>query len=128
MNYPVPGICPVCGRKLAVSKLSCHYCETTIEGNFESCKFCGLSPEQKYFVEIFLKSRGNIKEVERELGISYPTVRSRLDNVLEAMGYQVEQAQVEQEEMSQQRKEILEKLAQGKITADAAIKQIKALD
>ncbi len=125
MAHPVPGLCPVCGQKLSVSKLTCHHCETTIEGNFESCRFCGLSAEQKHFVEVFLKSRGNIKEVERELGISYPTVRGRLDNVLEAMGYRVEQE--DRLETSRQRRDILEQLAKGEIAADDAVKLLKAL-
>ncbi len=125
MAHPVPGLCPVCGQKLTVSKLTCHHCETTIEGNFESCRFCGLTPEQKHFVEVFLKSRGNIKEVERELGISYPTVRGRLDNVLEAMGYRVEQE--DQAEVSRQRRHILEQLANGEIGADEAVKLLKNL-
>ncbi|HHW98975.1 MAG TPA: DUF2089 domain-containing protein [Firmicutes bacterium] len=125
MAHPVPGLCPVCGQKLAVSKLTCHHCETTIEGNFESCRFCGLTAEQKHFVEVFLKSRGNIKEVERELGISYPTVRGRLDNVLEAMGYRVEQE--DRTEVTRQRRDILEQLSRGEIGADEAVKLLKAL-
>ncbi|NLW17475.1 MAG: DUF2089 domain-containing protein, partial [Firmicutes bacterium] len=84
-----------------------------------------LTPEQKHFVEVFLKSRGNIKEVERELGISYPTVRGRLDNVLEAMGYRVEQE--DQAEVSRQRRHILEQLANGEIGADEAVKLLKNL-
>jgi len=125
MAHPVPGLCPVCGQKLAVSKLTCHHCETTIEGNFESCRFCGLTAEQKHFVEVFLKSRGNIKEVERELGISYPTVRGRLDNVLEAMGYRVEQE--DRSEIARQRRDILEQLSRGEIGADDAVKLLKTL-
>lgn len=125
MDHPVPGLCPVCGQKLAVSKLTCHHCETTIEGNFESCRFCGLTAEQKHFVEVFLKSRGNIKEVERELGISYPTVRGRLDNVLEAMGYRVEQE--DRSEIARQRRDILEQLSRGEIGADDAVKLLKTL-
>ncbi len=125
MAHPVSGLCPVCGQKLAVSKLTCHHCETTIEGNFESCRFCGLTAEQKHFVEVFLKSRGNIKEVERELGISYPTVRGRLDNVLEAMGYRVEQE--DRSEIARQRRDILEQLSRGEIGADDAVKLLKTL-
>lgn len=125
MSHPVPGLCPVCGHKLGVSKLTCHHCETTIEGDFESCRFCGLTADQKSFVEVFLRSRGNIKEVERELGISYPTVRSRLDNVLEAMGYRVDQ--MDRAEAGQRRKEVLDQLARGEISAEEAVKLLKAL-
>lgn len=125
MRHQVPGICPVCGEKLDVTKLTCHHCETTIEGNFENCRFCGLNPEQKNFVEVFIKCRGNIKEVERELGISYPTVRGRLDNVLEAMGYRVDQ--MDRGEMSNRRKEVLDQLAKGEISAEEAVKALKSL-
>ncbi|MGI6344994.1 MAG: DUF2089 domain-containing protein [Bacillota bacterium] len=125
MGYPVPGVCPICGKKLAVTELTCHYCETKISGDFESCRFCGLTPEQKAFVEVFLRSRGNIKEVERELGISYPTVRSRLDNVLEALGYHVEQAP--RPDYSQQRKEVLEQLSRGELSAEEAVKLLKSM-
>lgn len=127
MSHPVPGICPVCGHKLGVTKLTCHHCQTTIEGDFESCRFCGLTAEQKSFVEVFLRSRGNIKEVERELGISYPTVRSRLDNVLEALGYRVEQ-QTERAEAAGRRKEVLDQLSRGDISAEDAVKLLKALN
>ena len=126
MAYPVPGLCPICGQKLSVSELTCHHCETTIRGDFTSCRFCNLSAEQKYFVEVFLKSRGNIKEVERELGISYPTVRSRLDNILEAMGYKVEQGG--REESSQERRDILERLSRGDISAEDAVRLLKGVN
>ncbi|MGI6357982.1 MAG: DUF2089 domain-containing protein [Bacillota bacterium] len=125
MSHPYPGLCPVCGHKLAVSKLTCHHCDTTIEGDFESCRFCGLNSEQKHFVEVFLRSRGNIKEVERELGISYPTVRSRLDNVLEAMGFRVDEA--ERAEVASRRRQVLDQVSKGEISAEDAVKLLKAL-
>jgi len=124
--HPVPGLCPVCGQKLSVSKLTCHHCETTIEGDFVNCRFCGLTPEQKHFVEVFIKNRGNIKDVERELGISYPTVRGRLDNVLEAMGYRVDEE--DRAEVAHRRRAILDQLSKGEIGADDAVKLLKALD
>ena len=67
MNREALGRCPVCGEELYVTKLSCPKCHTTIEGNFILCKFCKLTNEQKRFVEIFLKNRGNIREIEKEL-------------------------------------------------------------
>lgn len=104
---------------MQVTKLHCHSCKTNIEGNFDSCKFCRLSEEQREFIEVFLTSRGNIKEVERLLGISYPTVRSRLDAVLESLGYRVER------EQDQRRKEILEALDKGEISSEEAIKLLR---
>lgn len=124
MSRPMLGQCPVCGSKMNVTRLHCNNCDSTLEGRFDTCKFCQMSPEQQVFVEIFLKSRGNIKEVERELGISYPTVRSRLDSVLEVLGYQTEAVM---EDYSQRRKEILEALDGGELTADEAAKILKQL-
>ncbi|HHW72071.1 MAG TPA: DUF2089 domain-containing protein [Firmicutes bacterium] len=112
--------CPVCGKALGVTKLQCSSCHTSIEGRFEPCRFCRLNAEQRQFIEVFLTSRGNIKEVERLLGISYPTVRSRLDNVLEALGYRVERDQ------DQRRKEIIEALDKGEITSQEAIKLLQS--
>ena len=87
MNYKIPNQCPVCDHEMKISELTCTYCPTKIEGEFSSCKFCRLPSEQLIFMEAFIKCRGNIKEVEKDLGISYPTVRSRLDSVIEALGY-----------------------------------------
>jgi len=119
------GRCPVCGEALDVTRLSCPRCETSIEGRFETCKFCQLSNEQKDFVEIFIKSRGNIKEVERELGVSYPTVRGRLDAIIQALGYPVEREKEDEAQTAARRKGILDSLAKGEIHAEEAIKLLK---
>lgn len=119
------GKCPVCGEALDVARLSCPRCETSIEGRFETCKFCQLTNEQKDFVEIFIRSRGNIKEVERELGISYPTVRGRLDAVIQALGYPVERDREDESQTATKRKNVLDSLARGEIPAEEAIKLLK---
>ncbi|MCL4425374.1 MAG: DUF2089 domain-containing protein [Firmicutes bacterium] len=125
---PMPGRCPVCGEKMDVVRLHCPRCDTSIEGHFQLSRLCGLTQEQRDFVEIFLKSRGNIKEVERELGISYPTVRSRLEAVIEALGYRVDTAAPEEERpQADRRKEILEALNRGEITAQEAVRLLKKL-
>jgi hypothetical protein len=80
------GKCPVCGGEMAITRLKCRKCETEISGDFTPCIFCRLDKDQEGLVTVFLKNRGNIREVERELGISYPTVRSRLDDALQALG------------------------------------------
>ena len=74
--------------------------------------------EQKYFVEVFIKNRGNIKEIEKELGISYPTVRNKLDKVISDLGHTVKKSSVNQ-------KEIIEKLRNGEITKEEALKLLK---
>lgn len=122
----MPGRCPVCDSSMNVTRLACEQCGTALEGNFETCRFCQLTREQKEFIEIFIASRGNIKEVERVLGISYPTVRSRLDAVIEALGYRVEAKPVEDEETAARRKSVLESLSRGEITAEQALKMLRS--
>jgi len=117
MKKTVIGTCPVCASKLKVAKLHCHSCSTSIEGDFELDKFSYLSKDQKWFVEVFVKNRGNIKEIEKEMGISYPTVRRNLDQVIEALGYR-NTPKVE----SIDKKSILERLDQGEITSEEALK------
>ncbi len=125
MRRKALGRCPVCGEGLDVARLTCPSCETSIEGRFETCKFCQLTNEQKDFVEIFIKSRGNIKEVERELGISYPTVRGRLDAVIQALGYPVEREKEDESQAAVKRKNVLDSLAKGEIRPDEAVKLLK---
>ena len=120
MKREVLGKCPICDDELHVSKLSCDNCKTNIEGKFDLCKFCKLTNEQKSFVEIFIKSRGNIKEIEKEMGISYPTVRSKLENVIESLGYSPKYTEPEVN-----KKEVLEKLSSGEITSDEAVKLLQ---
>ncbi len=120
MKKQVLGTCPVCGRNLKVVRLECTNCKTAIEGSFELDKFNYLTKEQKYFVEIFIKNRGNIKEIEKDLGISYPTVRRNLDEVVEALGYNVSV-----EETAVDKKEVLDRLSKGEISSDEALKILK---
>lgn len=117
----VIGRCPICNEKFTVTRLSCPKCGTALEGEFSLCKFCYLTREQRTFIEIFIKCRGNLKEMEKELGISYPTIRSRLENVIMALGYKVEEV----EGSTVNRKEILEKLEKGEISPQEAIKLLK---
>ena len=117
--------CPSCGRDLEVNRLSCTHCETVIQGRFVPCRFCKLSPESLAFVELFVKNRGNIKEVERELGISYPTARGKLNAVIEELGFQVET--VEEDESAVRRREILDRLNRGEMKASEAAELLSEL-
>lgn len=119
MKKEALGRCPVCDNEMKVTRQHCHNCDTTIEGNFELCKFCKLTDEHKYFIEVFIKNRGNIKEIEKELGISYPTVRNKLENVIQALGYKPERTP------SVDKRDVLNKLQSGEITADEAVKLLK---
>lgn len=123
MKFKAPNCCPVCSHEMTISRLSCGHCQTRIEGNFTSCKFCRLPVEQQEFIEVFLKCRGSIKDVEKELGISYPTVRNRLDGVIQALGYRV-QKQADGED-KHQKEEIFRALEKGAISAQEAIKLLR---
>jgi hypothetical protein len=85
------GQCPVCGDALEVTRLHCRNCDTTIDGHFHAGRLSQLTPDQLLFVEVFLKNEGKIYKVEKELGISYPTVRSRLLEAIAALGYTPEE-------------------------------------
>lgn len=122
------GRCPVCAGELTVTRLQCLACETAIEGRFRLGRFSRLSTEQLGFLEVFVKNRGVIKDVEAELNISYPTVRARLDELLRGMGYPTggddrspRQAQAEKRE---ERRRILEALRAGSIGAEDAAKRL----
>src|SRR5262245_40858382 len=119
--YEVSGRCPVCGGQMTVTRLECGACHSTLEGQFavsSSGRATGgtsfgrlerLNPEQLEFVEIFLRSRGIIKNVEAILDISYPTVKARLNNIIESLGFQVEE-EMPDPERRRERREILQDL------------------
>lgn len=124
MKHPIPKQCPVCHSKLVVQQVGCDHCHTIITGRFETTRLAALNQEQLKFVEIFLKVRGSIKEMERELNISYPTVRNRLEQVVEALGYKQEYTDSERSEV---RQEILNQLDRGEITSEEALKRLGEL-
>jgi hypothetical protein len=113
------GRCPVCNGSLYISELSCRDCEVKIRGKFEVPMFARLTDEEREFLMIFLRSRGSLRDVQRELALSYPTVRSRLDALLAKMGIVTSRAS--QEEIS----DVLNKLEAGELSAENAIKLIR---
>ncbi|MDF2911565.1 MAG: hypothetical protein K0Q56_2446 [Sporolactobacillus laevolacticus] len=129
MKYKAPSKCPVCGESLSITKLGCSKCATSIEGDFQPCEFCRLPEEDLEFIKVFIKCRGNIKDVEKELGISYPTVRGKLDTVIRALGFEVTAKETMQEKKGKEiaRNEILDQLSKGEITAKEATEKIKNL-
>ena len=122
MASPVIGRCPICNEMLEVTKLHCHACDTTIEGHFGLGRFYLLNAEQLAFVETFVRCEGKINKVEEEMGLSYPTVRGRLNEVIRALGYEVRE---DASPSADQRKAILEQLANGQISSDEAIKLLR---
>ena len=124
----VLGRCPFCGDELHVARLQCASCQTAIEGRFNLGRFQRLSPEHLAFLEVFIKNRGIIRNVEAELGLSYPTVRNRLDEVIRALGFEVRDEQEPPREPGdepERRREVLERLKRGEISAEQAIKLLK---
>lgn len=116
------GRCPVCGGKLYVVELACLNCDTKIRGHFEIPEFSRLDEAEREFLLIFLRSRGSLRDVQRELALSYPTVRSRLDALLVKMG--IIASGPSKEEID----EVLLKLERGELSADEALNLIKKED
>jgi hypothetical protein len=136
MAHDVISTCPVCSSELAVTRLHCGSCGTTLEGDFSVGRFGRLNRDQLALLESFLRSRGNLREMERELGISYPTVRSRVEALVRALGFgeradaeDLDDAQAEPTAGSapQGREAILESLARHEISAEDAAAAIRAL-
>lgn len=159
--YRAPHKCPVCQSRMFITQLSCPSCDSRLEGRFDGCLFCSLSPEESRFLITFIKNRGSIKDVERELGVSYPTVRAALDGLINSLGLAdcddecprealtsgdaAENASQESQprdttegsasakrnydtgDKARARRDILNLLAQHRITADEAARQLKKL-
>jgi hypothetical protein len=147
MVHDVIATCPVCASELTITRLHCRACGSALEGEFGVGRFGKLDREQLSLLESFLRSRGNLKEMERELGISYPTVRGRVDALVRALGFgdapldditldeaefdidtdleaQAPAAPVDQ---AAQRRDILERLARKEIGAEEAAEALREL-
>jgi len=115
-----PTNCPVCNHRLATTRLTCPECTTELSGAFTSCEFCVLSDEDREVLRVFLASRGNMKELERHLGVSYPTARARYDGLLSKLG--IERAAAP----APSRIELMEQVARGEIDVDEAMRRLEA--
>ncbi len=131
--YPVPGICPVCGDELAVTRLHCGRCATTLEGLFTLGRFHYLTREQQQFIGIFIKCRGKIKDVEQALDISYPTVVKLLDELVAAL--EVDTVEIAEPSAPalpeapaispERRRTILDDLSNGRISSAEALRLLQ---
>jgi hypothetical protein len=140
--YPVVSTCPVCHHDLHVVKLQCENCDTALEGRFSLSKFNYLTTEQLYFIELFVKNRGNIKSVEKEMDLSYPTIKKMLDDVIVGLGYKPDAAEEDAPKSKEKDKEkekeqegpkvtkldILEKIDKAELSVEAALELIKKLN
>jgi len=112
--------CPVCDGELTVTRLRCETCDTVIEGRFANGAFAGLTPEQLDFIETFVRCEGKITRMQDEMALSYPTIRSRLQEVIRALGY--EPGKETGEVSDEKRASVLEGIDSGKITAEEAMR------
>jgi len=121
--------CPACGGDMLVRCMGCSRCETEVHGRFSTTVFDRLTPDNLAFIEVFVRLRGNIKEMERELGIPYNAVRNRLDEAIRELGFDTEAptlpAAPSQEDP--RRKTVLERLERGEIDSQTAIAELENL-
>ena len=122
--WRMPERCPTCGGELQVRELSCTECKTEIRGHFHPCDFCRLSEDESTFLRVFVLSRGSLKAVGKELGISYPTVSSKLEDIIAALSGETEK-RAEGDEASA-RGEILDRIASGDLSAEEGLRLLKA--
>lgn len=144
MVHDVIATCPVCSGELTIARLHCRSCGTALEGEFGVGRFGRLDREQMSLLESFLRSRGNLKEMERELGISYPTVRGRVDALIRSLGLAEGPAGDADDDfdadfadgfdeppptagLADERRDILERLARKEMSADAAAAALREL-
>ncbi|MEI7577937.1 MAG: DUF2089 domain-containing protein [Armatimonadota bacterium] len=125
--HRIPHKDPVSGGELYISELTSEETGITIRGNFEIPRYAKLDTEMLDFLEVFLRCRGMLNGVERELGISYPTARARLDTLLGALNLSPIEARERSDKNADKRKKILEQLEKGEITADEAKKKLGVL-
>jgi hypothetical protein len=126
--YHAPAECPVCGGRLITTRKGCRGCGTEIAGEFASCEFCALSRDDLGLLRVFLGSRGNLREVEKHLQVSYPTARARLDAVLAKLGLEPgAEPQVSSERppthgapAETPEEQILARVARGELSAEIA--------
>ena len=117
-EHRAPSDCPVCGDRLSVTRLGCGSCGTELAGVFTSCTFCSLNEAETEMLRVFLASRGNLRDLEKHLGVSYPTARLKFTQLLEKLGL-AETAEAPPAELT--RDQVLAEVASGALSpAEAA--------
>jgi hypothetical protein len=132
--------CPTCGGEFAVTELTCTVCETVVRSRYAPCPFCALSPEDLGFLLVFVKNRGNVKDMERELGVSYWAIRGRLNEVISAMGFEPAgddqddpepdprpSTRAADKDRPAARQAVLDQLKRGELTAEEAAERLARL-
>jgi hypothetical protein len=124
--YKAPSHCPTCGHVLDIRELNCQECDTTIRGRWSLGVFGRLTADQQTFLRLFVRSRGNLSEVERSLGVSYPTVRAKLEEVIEAL--QDEPAPTPETSRQETRDDILQAISAGRLSVEEGLARLRALE
>lgn len=122
--HRAPSDCPVCGDQLHITRLGCTSCGTELAGVFQTCEFCALGPGEIETLRVFLASRGNLRELEKHLGVSYPTARLRLTQLLMRLGLSGDMG----EAPPPSRDEVLARVAAGTLTPAEAQKLLTDTD
>jgi hypothetical protein len=120
-----PGTCPTCAGVLVPRELECRRCSTVVRGHWESSPFGRLNADQEAFRILFVRSRGNLSEVERALGVSYPTVRAKLEEVIAALSEEPVTSPIEPDRADPQRREVLERVARGELSLGEALDALR---
>ena len=135
MTQQMPSKCPLCSGALEVTETSCLDCQVQMRGHFALTPYRNLDAEQTRFLETFLRCRGVIRDMEAALGISYPTVRARLDALLSALGFDSgpyaeappPAPPMTAAQKAARRKEILAAIENGTLDADAGLNALQNL-
>jgi hypothetical protein len=114
----MPNKCPSCGGKIIITRLECAECASTIEGKFTPCPVCTMDPEVRELFDLFMESRGNLKDVQRMLQVSYPTARNKMEQLFNHFDQY-------REETALSRKDVLKMLKEGKLSVDEAADLLK---
>ena len=123
--HAAPGVCPICTHDLEVTRLHCRNCDTMLEGRFVLNRFAQLSDEQLAFVELFVQLEGKLNRLGQELELSYPAVRARLTEVVEAFGDLAHEPEVQITISAEKRMDILAMVENGTISAETAAELLK---
>jgi hypothetical protein len=124
MSYRAPSDCPVCGGELVTTRLGCPNCGSELAGEFGHCDFCSLDERETELLRVFLASRGNLREVEKHLGVSYPTARARFTGLLVKLGL----AGDTEPPPSMTRDQVLSEVATGALSPAEAASLLGSLD
>jgi hypothetical protein len=126
--YPILTSCPVCSGELTATRLQCVTCGTALEGQFALGRLGRLTRDQLRFVELLVKNRGNINQVAADLSVSYTTARTRMDEIVAALGYPTDEPErraASSGPSSAERRDVLKRLETGEITAEEALRLLK---